>query len=249
MSRKQKIKQCISKFNLIIVLILIALPLLSACSTIGDSQINDTLITSTGLNLSVNVTAPLYFAVQVCDNSLYIENLRSSESTNCQISFNLTEVNASYTGNDLPSFNSCGTDSTTIFNNLTNPINASVQLDTGSPNQVGKITTSNGQTYTFSGATSNPFQLDNLNLNGDTILTVDNNKESIKTCEGFFDAGMSFGSFMIILIIVIVLVFVMLILTNDENSEFDLTTWALILLVAGAVMSIGMYIITNIGGC
>jgi hypothetical protein len=217
---------------------------------IPDSFINDTIIQSEGLNLTINISGSgIWTGVIIEDNSLFFENIRSSDLTNCQISFNITEINKTYYEYDLPLFTSCGTDSTIITSNLTNPVNASVQLDTSTPSTVGKITTSNGQSYTFPSATSNPFQLDNLNLNGDTTLTVSNNKEDIKVCNGFFDAGMSFGSFMIILIIVLVAGFIILILNNDENSEFDLTTWALILLVAGAVMSIGMYIITNIGGC
>lgn len=143
-----------------------------------------------------------------------------------------------------------------IASNLTDSINVTVSINVLSCDSLSKIQYKRNQSLVYeevSGTcldnilTINTLQVDPSQESNEIILTY--GKAVIDTCNGFFDAGLSFTSFLIILIIVSVGGFIIFIFLNESNPDFDLTSIALIIGVASCVMAIGMYIIGSMGGC
>ncbi len=104
----------------------------------SDGLINNTEISSLGLNLTINFTTGLYTGIIIENNSIYFENLRSELNSLERISFNMTEVNKTYINRDLPYFNSSTTLSKTITSNISSTNSStrfSAECDT-----IGRIT-------------------------------------------------------------------------------------------------------------
>lgn len=125
--------------SLVIVLLTIFFISLINASNLGDGYWRNKVIKSNGLNLTINITTPLYFAVIIESNSIYFENLRINNLDLCRFSTNLTEKNKYYESNYLIGLvnNYCvpigqgggGGGGTTIVSNATGEINVSLKLN------------------------------------------------------------------------------------------------------------------------
>lgn len=204
MSNKQ-----ISNYGILLILLLSIVNLVNATTIIPYSAINSTQITSLGLNLTLNCTNQIYFGAIIESNSIYIENIGSTLNSVERLSYNITESNKYYLCSDLPIIVSSSDTSKTIDSGLTNPISVIAEITSGQINQVGKVTVSNGQTFRFPGSTTNPLELNLINLtNGDTTLTIENTKQIASICEQggftFLDAISLVGIILTLILISVV---------------------------------------------
>lgn len=107
-------------------ILLLMLVCLSAVSVLGASvTLNESLINSSGINTTINVTNNIYFDVlDVSSGGIYFENFTPTNSTTTYMTFNITNENQTYFWNDsnmdLPYVSSIGTLTVTITNNINN---------------------------------------------------------------------------------------------------------------------------------
>ena len=133
-----------------------------------------------------------------------------------------------------------------ISSNLNNNLNSDITFPITTEN-IGSITTSNGQRYVVPNSQTSPLGLTELITNNNTILTLNFDSSSIDTCNNFFDAGNSFIAFVIIIIVISIAGFVIFLLTG--SGEIDLTTIFIAVLISSLALIFGMIIINNIGKC
>lgn len=96
--------------------------------------IDDTTISSSGLNTSFNITEPwIGEQIVIGPDSIYVQNLNSSnplEVSNEKITINLTIPNGAFLGTDFPYFNLSNTTEKRILSNLGQDVNATLIIDT-----------------------------------------------------------------------------------------------------------------------
>jgi len=153
------------KINLSIILFLIAIiPLISSTTILSDGLINNTEISSLGLNLTINFTTPLYAGVIINSDSIYFENLRSG-LVNRSLSFNLTKGNATYNGTALPLITAINTTFIRISYGINESINVTIDNVTVSSCNIETVTVSNGtilKTYSNPTCTESPLPIISL---------------------------------------------------------------------------------------
>jgi hypothetical protein len=213
------------------------------------SGLNNALI----FNNSNNVLADSN--IENNDGEIYLE-IGENETIYILNNFNLTEgINREYS----PIwFSSSSNTEKHIASNLTDSVNVSVSFNVDSCENLGTITYKSNtgvQTLSFDGR---PYCLNKVVTISNILIepaTSSNefdilyNSANLDVCSGFFDAGMSFGSFIVILIIISIGGFVLFLFFGDENSEIDTTGIAIIIIIAGVIISLGMVIINSINGC
>jgi hypothetical protein len=152
-------------------------------------------------------------------------------------------------------FSSSSYTSKHIAANLSEGINATVIINVYDCDTVGTIsyTPENESSYNPSYTCSNnQVTFSTLKINpalNSNLLTISYNQAQLDTCNGFGNAGESFGSFIMILIIVGVAGFVILLLTSGDASDIDLNALTIMIVIAGVIIALGMIIISNINGC
>ena len=97
MSIKQSKKQ---SYLIALISILFSIIYVSGLTIIPDTLINQTVIKTTGSNLSINFTSALYAGFIISDNWIYVENLRACNLCK-SYSINLTDRNTTLLGSQL----------------------------------------------------------------------------------------------------------------------------------------------------
>lgn len=224
-------------YGIIFLSLIFILPIVSATTIIPYSTISNTVITSTGLNISLNCTSTLYFGAIVNTNSIYIENINNNNNILESISYNITnERNKTYFCSDLPiiasnTAPSTGTQTVIISNNLTNLINVTGSFDSNNVfggtnaktltiNGNNNLFTSNNDSIFFTGQLTNGNN--NLNIN---YFQVDNTRNGF--CSVVTAGYSNFFSGIIILFgilaigIIIVILYSIVKVTQGEELNFD----------------------------
>ena len=142
--------------------------------------------------------------------------------------------------------------SSNLLDNLTIPVNLTVP--SGYVVTSITVTPKNRPSYKVQGTQlDNTLYIPSVNISYSTssnVITLGLTTQSqSEICAGFFDAGMSFGSFIALIIIVSIAGIILTILLMGD-SNLDATTIIVgSILIGGIVLSIGMAIISNINQC
>jgi len=246
----------ITRNNKYLFVIFIAVALFSLVSVNLVSAIDlSATFRSEGLNLSINFSDLTMYA----NGSVFVEatyigfmNLSRTEGAIETLTFNITEQNKSYTGSDMPYISSSSDDSKTVTSGLDSSLLSKIFISVKDCDEIGTISTSNSQNYYAPSTCSGNFLiLSSLNIsaNSDTVITINYNLQSSEICSGFFDAGNSFISLVIVLIIVSVAGYIIYILMTGDDGGVDVTNMAIAILIAFIAIVIGMRIINTIGSC
>lgn len=142
--------------------------------------------------------------------------------------------------------------SSVISNNLTVPVNLTVP--SGYIVTSITITPKDQPSYKVAGTqTDQSLYIPSVNLSYSTssnVITLGLTTQSqSEICTGFFDAGMSFGTFIALIIIVSIAGVILVFLMSGDNNLDTATIISGSILIGGIVLSIGMSIISNINQC
>lgn len=148
--------------------ILFSILTINATTILSDGYYNDTDIQSVGLNLTINITKPLYFSAIISNNSIYFENIRPGLSTAETLSFNITETNKMYSGSDLPYISGQSQDylskTVNITSNLASQLNITIEniaISTRTCNDILSYSTAGSNTCTNGIINSSNFNVKN----------------------------------------------------------------------------------------
>lgn len=242
---------------IISILLISILPIISAVS------LNNSIIFTNDTKLNVTINNPIYFTSLIVENDyIYLGNYNLYDPSNEYLTINITESNKSYTESDLPYFSESTGTNKVITSNISNIVGILVTNTSLDCSNIGwvKYTPANGSVITWlnknarnlcsSGIiTINPVVIGK----GSNTLEISSEVAKGSICSGFFDAGVSFTSFIILVIIASIAGIVILFMTNMGSSEDgDMSgtiTIASIIIVGAIVLIIGMIIINNINGC
>jgi hypothetical protein len=101
------------KVIIILVMVLVCISFTNAFS------ITDSLINSTGLNSTINITGTIYLDTLIIQNdSIYFQNFRSSDGSAYTLTFNLSEYDLRIYDDDLPTFSSTSLDTVVVSSNI-----------------------------------------------------------------------------------------------------------------------------------
>lgn len=218
-------------------------------------ELNNSYINSTGLNLSINVTKPIYFDVlTVGTTGIYFEDLRQLNASVEGLTFNMTQRNTSYRINttlyQLPYFSSAEAATTkTILSNMTVGFNATATLSVDCTQDSGYDTYVTGvecdtctvSSFTCSGTDIATVILQNLDPGTNTLTLTYSSSTVSQGCTGIFDQlGSAF-----ILAAVVLIVFVVGIIAMALNGQFDIKGATVILVVGAILLIIGYLVIAK----
>lgn len=160
-----KSKKLYVSIFLILLIVCIQLVFVNSTTILSDGFLNDTDITSLGLNLTISFQSPLYTGVIINNDSIFFENLRSGGLINKSLSFNLTKGNATYNSSALPLITIYNTTFIKISYGINESINVTLTDISVSSCNVESVTIDNGTTLkTYSNPTCIESPLPFINL-------------------------------------------------------------------------------------
>lgn len=243
---------------LTLLIVCIQLVFVSSTTILGDGLINNTEISSTGLNLTINFTSPLYAGVIINSDSIYFENLRSGLNSLERISFNMTEANKNYTNSNLPYFNLSSELSKIITSNISS-VNSSTRFS-AECDTIGRIT------YLSAGGVSTsyvngffikqytcPNDLITLTLQldqGDNVITLAHDGGQMTACSQSVSAFATYVGLIGLLGAVIFLGLIMSYLTGivDKNAfkNYSIISVIVTLIMVAVLVIVAIFILSTL---